>query len=60
MKKFEDLPYEELYDYYLKLVDEMAHVMFMMRLRKKIDTAHEVSAQMKTEKLIERCKEFND
>lgn len=54
------MSYDELYAVYLELTEELAFVMLMMKLRKDIDAGREASAQIQTEKLIERCRESND
>lgn len=60
LENYKDMSYDELYAVYLELTEELAFVMLMMKLRKDIDAGREASAQIQTEKLIERCRESND
>lgn len=60
LENYKDMSYDELYGVYLELTEELAFVMLMMKLRKDIDAGREASAQIQTEKLIERCRESND
>ena len=60
MKNYKDMSYEDLHEAYMELAEEIVNVMFMMDLKKKIDAGKQASAEILTEKLIERCRESND
>lgn len=60
MINYKDMSYEELDAVYKELIEEMAFVMKMKELRKIMDVGHQVSAELLTEKLIQRCQESND
>ena len=60
MINYKDMSYEELDAVYKELIEEIAFVMQMKTLRKQIDAGKQASAEILTEKLIERCRESND
>ena len=60
MINYKDMSYEELDAVYKDLIEEISFVMKMKELRKAMDASEKASAELLTEKLIQRCQESND
>ena len=60
MINYKDMSYEELDAVYKELIEEISFVMKMKELRKIMDASTQASAELLTEKLIQRCQESND